>query len=58
MAFAAAVLINIVAMTMGEPAVWVGVLALLPLILLMITGLYLFMLPYTAKWRGGRRIGA
>lgn len=28
---------------------------LLPLALLMITGLYLFALPYVAKWRGGRR---
>ena len=27
---------------------------LLPLGLLLLTGLYLFVLPYVAKWRGGR----
>lgn len=55
-AFTAAVLVNIAAVGGGEaePAVWVGLLALLPLILLLITGLYLFMLPYAARWRGGR----
>lgn len=53
--FTAAVLLNIVAMSQKEPAVWVGLLALVPLILLLITGLYLFVLPYTTKWRGGRR---
>jgi hypothetical protein len=25
--------------------------------LLLLTGLYLFMLPYAAKWRSGRRTG-
>ena len=38
-------------------AVWVGVLALLPLALLLLTGLYLFVLPYAAKWRSGQRAG-
>ena len=28
---------------------------LLPLFLLLLTGLYMFVLPYAAKWRGGRR---
>ena len=37
----------------GEQAVWVGLLALLPLVLLLLTGLYLFVLPYAAKWRSG-----
>jgi len=32
----------------------VGLLALLPLALLMLTGLYLFVLPYAAKWRNAR----
>jgi hypothetical protein len=54
-AFTLAVIVNIVAMSRKEPAVWVGLLALVPLILLLITGLYLFVLPYTAQWRGGRR---
>ncbi|MHA6625220.1 hypothetical protein ACU61A_07335 [Pseudonocardia sichuanensis] len=34
---------------------WVYYLPLLPLALLMATGLYLFALPYAAGWRGGRR---
>ena len=38
-------------------AVWVGLLALLPLALLMLTGLYLFVLPYAAKWRNARDAG-
>lgn len=32
----------------------VGILTLLPLALLMLTGLYLFVLPYTTKRRTGR----
>ena len=54
-AFTVAVIVNIAALGQEEPAVWVGLLALLPLALLMFTGLYLFVLPYAAKWRGGRR---
>ena len=38
-----------------EPAEWIYFLPLLPLALLMLTGLYLFVLPYAAKWRSGRR---
>jgi hypothetical protein len=30
-------------------------LALFPLALLLLTGLYLFVLPYANKWRGERR---
>lgn len=37
-----------------EPAQWVYFLPLLPLFLLMLTGLYMFVLPYAANWRGGR----
>lgn len=54
-AFTVAVIVNIVAMGQEEPAVWVGLLALLPLALLLFTGLYLFVLPYAAKWSSGRR---
>ena len=53
-AFSLAVGANLVAMALGTSALWVGLLALVPLILLMITGLYLFALPYASKWRGGR----
>lgn len=51
-AFTVAVIINMVAWSRGEPAVWVGLLALLPLALLMVSGLYLFVQPYATKWRG------
>ena len=54
-AFTVAVIVNFVALGRGEPAVWVGLLALLPLALLLLTGLYLFVLPYATKWRSGRR---
>jgi cellulose synthase/poly-beta-1,6-N-acetylglucosamine synthase-like glycosyltransferase len=50
-AFTVAVIMNIVAMTLGTQAVWVGLLALFPLILLMFTGLYMFALPYFAVRR-------
>jgi hypothetical protein len=56
-AFTAAVIVNVVALVQGEQAVWVGLLALFPLVLLLLTGLYLFALPYAAKWRSGLRTG-
>jgi quinol-cytochrome oxidoreductase complex cytochrome b subunit len=56
-AFTVAVIINMVAMGQGQPALWVGLLALFPLVLLLLTGLYLFVLPYVAEWRSGQRIG-
>lgn len=50
-AFTLAVIANIAAMGMEEPVLWIGLLALVPLILLLVTGLYLFVLPYAAKRR-------
>ena len=50
-AFTVAVIINIIAWGRKEQAVWIGLLALLPLILLLLTGLYLFALPYASRWR-------
>jgi hypothetical protein len=47
--FSAAVVVNVVALVMKAQAVWIGLLALFPLILLMATGLYLFVLPYMLK---------
>jgi hypothetical protein len=52
-AFAVAVIVNVVALVQKEQAVWVGLLALLPLAVLLVTGLYLFVQPYAAKWRSG-----
>lgn len=54
MAFTIAVVINVVALLRKEQAVWVGLLALVPLTLLLLSGLYLFAMPYAAKWRGER----
>ncbi|MGY4309528.1 archaellum biogenesis protein FlaJ (TadC family) [Bradyrhizobium sp. USDA 4369] len=45
-AFTVAVIINIAAMMQTQPAFWVGLLALVPLIMLLATGLYLFVRPY------------
>ncbi len=52
-AFTAAVIVNVAAMLLEKQAVWVGLLALFPLILMLLTGLYLFVLPHAAKWRSG-----
>jgi ATP/ADP translocase len=50
-AFTLAVIVNIVALVQKTQAVWIGMLALIPLIVMLLTGLYLFTLPYVAKWR-------
>ncbi len=50
-AFTLAVIVNIVALIQKAQAVWIGLLALFPLILLLVSGLYLFALPYVARWR-------
>ena len=47
-------IINIFGMGQDEPAVWVGMMALVPLILLLLSGLYLFALPYLARRDRGR----
>ncbi len=54
-AFTLGVIINGVAVGLKNYTFWVGLLALLPLALLLFTGLYLFVLPYATKWRSGRR---
>jgi hypothetical protein len=51
-AFTLAVIANIIAMMLQMQAVWIGLLALVPLIPLLATGLYLFALPYAGR-RGG-----
>jgi hypothetical protein len=54
-AFTLAVIANVAALVLKQQAVWVGLLALAPLVLLMLSGLYLFAVPYAARWRAGRR---
>jgi quinol-cytochrome oxidoreductase complex cytochrome b subunit len=56
-AFTVGVMVNIVAVEQKKYTFWVGLLALLPLALQTFTGLYLFVLPYAAKWGSGRRTG-
>ncbi|OAF13384.1 hypothetical protein AYJ54_44455 [Bradyrhizobium centrolobii] len=48
-AFTLAVIANIIAMTQQVQALWIGLLALVPLILLLASGLYLFALPYVVS---------
>jgi hypothetical protein len=54
-AFTVTVIANFVALSQGQPPAWVTYSPLLPLALLLLTGLYLFVLPYATKWRVGRR---
>jgi hypothetical protein len=53
--FTATVIANFVAiaLTKGMPPSWVTYSPLLPLALLLFTGLYLFVLPYVSKRRSG-----
>jgi len=54
-AFTVTVIANFAAMSQGQPPAWVTYSPLLPLALLLFTGLYLFVLPYSTRWRSGRR---
>ena len=55
-AFTVTVIANFVARGVGEgePAAWITYSPLLPLALLLFSGLYLFALPYTGRGRGAR----
>jgi hypothetical protein len=56
--FTATVIATFIALAQKEPIVWVSYVPLAPLALLLLSGLYLFALPYTAKWRAARRATA
>ena len=45
------ILVTIASTSGEEPAEWVFLTPLLPLALLALTGIYLFGLPYVARWR-------
>jgi hypothetical protein len=51
--FTATVVANFTAMALGTPPAWVVYSPLPPLFLLLFTGLYMFVLPYTANRRSG-----
>jgi quinol-cytochrome oxidoreductase complex cytochrome b subunit len=56
--FTVTVIANMVAIALGRTEQPPGLLTyspLLPLFVLLLTGWYLFVLPYVAKWRSGRR---
>jgi hypothetical protein len=55
--FTVTVIANFVALGTGSgmPPPWVTYSPLLPLALLLFSGLYMFVLPYVARWRSGRR---
>ena len=57
MAFTLAVIVNIIAIAQKKYTASVGLLAVIPLALQFVTGLYLFVLPYASKWRSGRSTG-
>ena len=49
--FTATVIANFVALSQGTPPAWITYSPLAPLALLLLTGLYLFVLPYLARRR-------
>lgn len=53
MAFTLAALGNIVAVLREAQAAWIGLIALVPLAVLVFTGLYLFALPYLHRRHAG-----
>ena len=54
--FTVTVIANFVVLGQGQQQVsWVTYSPLLPLALLLLTGLYMFVLPYATRWRSGRR---
>ena len=57
-AFTVGVIANFAVLGQEPYPLWAGVMALLPLALLLFTGLYMFVLPYALKWRSGRSAGA
>ena len=57
-AFTLTVIANFVVRGLGEPPLWVVYSPLLPLFLLLFSGLYMFVLPYAGKRRNSQRAGA
>jgi hypothetical protein len=58
-AFTLTVIANFVALGLGQgqqPPAWVTYSPLLPLALLLFTGLYLFVLPHATRWRSRKEI--
>lgn len=56
-AFTVTVIANFVARGFGKYPAWLTYSPLLPLFALLLTGLYMFVLPYAAAWRRRPRAG-
>ena len=57
--FTVTVIANFIALARtggAMPPPWVTYSPLFPLAFLLLTGLYMFALPYATKWRSGRRV--
>lgn len=54
--FTLTVIANFVALFADRQMAWLTYLPLLPLLLMLISGLYLFFLPYLQSRRAGRRV--
>lgn len=55
--FVATIIVTTIALAQAEPIIWVSYIPLVPLFLLLATGLYLFALPYLQRRRAGRAGG-
>ena len=56
--FTVSVIVTFIGLAQKNPVVWVSYVPLLPLALLLLTGLYLFVQPYASKWRSRRSTDA
>jgi uncharacterized membrane protein YhaH (DUF805 family) len=54
-AFTVAVILNLALLGNEELGMIVGISALIPLVFLLLSGLYLFALPYISRWSSRRR---
>ena len=52
--FTMTVVAHFVSMALANPPSWIVYSPLPPLFLMLLTGLYMFVLPYAAKWRARR----
>ena len=55
-AFTVTVIANFITLGQGKQVAWITYAPLLPLALLLLSGLYMFILPYAAKWRSRRNV--
>ena len=55
MVFTVSIIVTVVALVQEEPIVWVSYVPLFPLAVLLLTGLYLFALPYVSGRRAAVR---